>query len=265
MAPVDGGGNVTRPGSPLPVTGQTADAPQVNVPVDDIYAVLNQLAFLDGRKSLRGNIPMNGYRAVGAANAEGPQDYVTLSQLQSILATFGVVPTGAIMPLTGTTVPAGYVRANGVSLLRATFPNLWTFAQSSGNLAASEGVKTAGQYGPGDGSTTFTLPNLEADNGYFIRPMGGGRTIGSVQADDNRWHSHTASVNDPGHFHTPSGTFFVGGSRSGKPGGGGSLVADDAYPTSIGRGYTGITVSILATGGSETRPKNVAYPWIIKA
>lgn len=259
--PVDGGGNVTRPGSPLPITGQTADAPQVNVPVDDIYAVLNQLAFLDGRKNLRGNIPMNGYRAVGAADAVGMQDYVTLGQLQSIISTFGTVPTGAIMPFTGISAPTGWVRANGSTLTRSTFPNLWSFAQSSGNLASSEGSKTLGQYGPGNGSTTFTVPNLEADGGYFLRPVTAGRGVGSVQADDFKSHNHggkTGSSTTGAQYQRPSvvnqqlnnGIFSIPVFGSWQTLG----VTNDSHDHAIS-----------SQGGSETRPKNIAYIWIIKA
>lgn len=272
--PVDGSGNITRPGSPIPVDGQTAISAQVNSPVDDIYAALNLLMFLDGRKPLGGNIPMNGYRATGASDAVGQQDYVTLAQVTSLLSTFGSVPTGSLFPLTGTVVPAGYVWANGQSLARATFPTLWAWVQSSGNLAASEGSKTRGQYGPGNGSTTFTVPNLDADNGYFIRPMGSGRTVGSVQSEEFQSHYHSALISDPGHPHSSfgsiiriggTGTFFAAfNSGSGK-----QLYYGSAEVASA---TTGVRVTssngfdtTYSAGGSETRPKNVSYPWIIKA
>lgn len=259
--PVDAGGNATRPTSPVPVSGQTADAPQVNVPINDIYAILNMLVFLDGRKSLRGSIPMNGHRARGAADAELPQDYVTLAQLQSALSGAATVPTGVIMSHTGTSAPAGWVLANGAALSRSTFPNLWAFVQSSGNLAASEGAKQAGQYGPGDGSTTFTVPNLYADGGYFIRPMTSGRGIGTVQADDFKSHAHSGTISPSGsHSHQypgPATIEPIGGSRPSGRGGSGSLST-----TSVGNHVHSVTIG--STGGSETRPKNIAYPFIIK-
>lgn len=270
--PVDGGGIITRPGSPIPVTGQTADAPQVNVPVDDIYAALNMLMFLDGRKPLRGNIPMNGYRATGAADAVGQQDYVTLAQVQQLLAAFGSVPTGSMFPLTGNTVPAGYVQANGQTLSRATFPALWTWVQSSGNLV-SQGSKTRGNYGTGDGSTTFTVPDLISDSGYFVRSVSPGRTAGDVQGESFASHFHSASIHDPGHTHsfistimnTAFGNFFVNLAN-------GAGTAVYRYDSGISSATTGVRVNSSngldttnSAGGSETRPKNIAYPWIIKA
>lgn len=276
--PVDGGGIITRPGSPIPVTGQTADAPQVNVPVDDIYAALNMLMFLDGRKPLRGNIPMNGYRATGAANAVGQQDYVTLAQVQQLLAAFGSVPTGSMFPLTGNTVPAGFVLANGQSLSRATFPILWTWVQSSGNLAASEGAKTQGQYGPGNGATTFTIPDLISGGGYFVRSISSVVTAGVVQGESFASHFHSAGIYDPGHIHNIGGNYgalinavFRGSFFSGV-GGSATQLWYDTPALAATSNVTGVRVNssngldtTYSTGGSETRPKNISYPWIIKA
>lgn len=262
--PVDSSGNITRPSSPIPVTGQTADAPQVNVAVDDMINSMNMLMFLDGRKPLRGNIPMNGYRARGAADAEQPQDYVTLAQLQALVASG--TPTGAGMWHTGTTAPPGWLIADGSTLSRATFPNLWAFVQTSGNLAASEASKDWGQYGPGNGSTTFTLPNMTMGNGLFVRSTSPGRSMGTAQAGAIQSHVHTGTTSAAGdHQHgyimrtTITGGAF-GSSITGVWAGGDS-------PS----GVTGVsgshahTFTTNATGDTETRPINVAYPFIIKA
>lgn len=260
--PDDANGNATRPPSPLPVTGQGADAPQVNVPIDDIYASLTRRYMRDGRAAMLGNIPMNGYRATNAGNAVDPQDLVTLAQVQSLIASIGAVPTGALLPLTGSVVPASWVVANGQTLVRATYPTYWTWVQASGNLAATEGAKTAGQYGPGDGSTTFTIPNLYADNGYFIRPMASGRTIGSVQADELEAHTHTgvalqAGSHQHGYTGTLTNTVRPNGSNSDVPNAVGPQVTDLA-------GLHTHALDINSTGGTETRPKNIAYPVLIK-
>lgn len=260
--PVDSAGNATRPPSPIPVSGQDADAPQVNVPIDDIYSILNLLTFLDGRKSLRGNIPMNGYRAVGAADAVNDQDYVTFGQLQSLLAELSQVPTGIMASLSGTTIPQGWVRANGQSLSRSAYPALWAFAQASGNLAATQEDKTAGQYGPGNGTTTFTTPNLEADGGYFIRPTSSGRGVGTVQQDGFKSHDHGGTTGDGGsHSHTY--TYWKGSNRkSGLDTQNDNTAAQQTGTTSTAPAHTH---PISAQGGTETRPKNIAYPIIIKA
>lgn len=261
--PVDSSGNITRPSSPIPVTGQTADAPQVNVAVDDMINSMNMLMFLDGRKPLRGNIPMNGYRSRGAADAEQPQDYVTLAQLQALVASVGA-PTGAIISFTGVTPPAGWVLANGGPLLRATFPNLWAFAQASGNLAATNESKDVGQYGPGDGSTTFTTPNLTLFNGLFIRSTLAGRGIGTGQGPAIQSHTHTGTTSVAGD-HTHPVSIPASGSLSA---GGWPVLGPQTSTLNFTTGSAGAhahTFTTNATGDTETRPVNVAYPFIIKA
>lgn len=264
--PVDQNGNVSRPGAPLPVTGQVADAPQVNVPVNDIYAILNQLVFLDGRKPLKGDLDLNGYKLVGAGPATEGSDLVSLSQVQGLINAIQGVPTGSTIAMTGNQVPAGWVRANGQALNRSTHAALWAYAQASGNLAAAQNTKTHGQYGPGNGSTTFTVPNLEADGGYFIRPLSSGRGIGSVQADAAGPHTHPATFSGawvPPHAHGVPGRAWRGGdSGTGDhwSGGGSSITTEPAG------GFTPSgTVTVSPNSGSETRPKNVAYPVLIKA
>lgn len=264
--PVDGGGVITRPASPVPVDGQTAQAAEVNVPTNDIYNVLNMLMFLDGRKSLRGNIPMNGYKASNAANATAPQDYVTLSQVQAMIAAVSQLFPGYLMTdtATSTAAPDGWLYANGQEVLRATYPALWArVSATGGNLAATQGAKTAGQYGPGNGTTTFTLPNLYADGGYFIRPVTAGRAIGSLQIDEFKSHAHIASTDPSGiHQHEYVDASVVDpGSLSGN--------GPFAGVTNINRttSFSGShihTVNVQNTGGQETRPINVAYPVLIK-
>lgn len=269
MAPVDGGGNVQRPSSPIPVTGQGADAPQVNVPVDDIYSIMNLFPFLDGRKSWRGDQNLNGYKFGNAANATAPQEYVTLSQVQDLIASVSFFPGFMqIDTATSTAAPQGWLYANGQEVSRSTYAALWARVSTGNNLAATQGAKTHGQYGPGNGTTTFTLPNMygasTADGGYFIRAISSGRGIGSVQADEIKSHGHPLTMNAvPPHLHNFSSQ-SVGGS------GGGDIATGNSYPrntvtnpTLPGGGHTP-TGTVGNAGGTETRPKNIAYPVLIK-
>jgi len=92
-------------------------------------------------------------------------------------------------------------------------------------------------FGVGDGSTTFNLPDLR---GEFLRGwddsrgVDSGRTFGSSQTDDLKSHTHTALAN------------------SGQLGSGG------------GSNYLGQPNGTGATGGTETRPRNVALLACIK-
>ena len=250
-------GNYTPPSGTTAVDGQTALASQHNLFVQDASAALSRRLFADGRKAWTGNQNANGRRVTGAGDAVDQQDYVTLAQMQdAIAAVSGFFPGMQVAEMVGyTEAPEGWLYANGQTILRADHPNLWSAVQSGTNLADSDEDKTHGQFGPGDGSTTFTLPNLYADNGYFIRPISSGRGIGTVQADAFKAHKH--NVTDPGHHHTyRSRATDTGGTLSG----GGPYIPINTFDTSTAT--TGITIQ--NTGDSETRPKNIAYPVLIK-
>jgi hypothetical protein len=75
---------------------------------------------------------------------------------------------------------------DGSAVSRTTYAELWTWVQASGNLAASEGAKLDGEFGPGDGSTTFTLPDLITSS-RFIRAA---TTVGAEQLDAFQGHVH---------------------------------------------------------------------------
>lgn len=266
--PDDSAGNNSLPPGYLAVTGQQILASQHNPSLEDLSASMSRRYMRDGRAPMLGNIPMNGYRATGAGDAQGAQDYVTLAQVEALIAAISTIPTGLIVPYTisSSAAPAGYLFANGQAVSRATFAALWAAVSGGNNLAATEGAKTDGQYGPGDGSTTFTLPNLysgTSDGGYFIRPISSGRTIGTVQADELKLHGHPASFAGnavPPHTHSYASAPGGGGADFG-----GGIQGITSGNTGSAGGFTPSgTVTVTNTGGTETRPKNIAYPVLIK-
>lgn len=137
-------------------------------------------------------------------------------------------PPGMVSYFAGTSAPAGWLVAGGTTVSRTTYAALF----------AVIGIT----YGAGDGSTTFRLPDLR---GEFIRGVDGGRgvdvgrVLGSSQADDLKAHTHNAptSTGVAGAFEVAGGAFNVDYSP--------------AVPTS-------------STGGSETRPRNIALLPCIK-
>ena len=118
--------------------------------------------------SVRINGATSGYVELDAPAVADNQRYQVPSDLG--------IPAGAVMQFAGNVAPAGWLKANGGAINRTAYPKLWAWAQGSGNIAASEGAKQAGQFGPGDGTTTFSIPDLR---GEFIRGWDDGRGVDS--------------------------------------------------------------------------------------
>lgn len=165
------------------------------------------------------------------------------SQLTGVVA----VPIGAIVWHAADSAPTGFLKANGASLSTTTYAALfavigYTFGGSGGS---------------------FNLPDLR---GEFLRGwddsrgVDSGRSFGSAQSDDFESHTHTGSTASGGaHTHTHVNT---GGGAQGSPG-----TADvfSAIPaTTSNAGAHTHTMSLNSTGGSETRPRNVALLACIK-
>lgn len=164
---------------------------------------------------------------------------------------------GNIAYFPGTSAPSGRLKCNGALVSRTTYAALWAYAQTSGNLV-SEATWSAGQQGgfsTGDGSTTFRLPDGRAE---FIRGLDdsrgvdSGRGIGTSQADALKSHHHEQG-------------YASAGSGDGRYGTGTGSAAtrydyDGAYPGS------NTTPGPLTsdTGGTETRPRNIALLACIK-
>jgi microcystin-dependent protein len=139
--------------------------------------------------------------------------------------------------------PIGFLAADGSAVSRTTYATLYSAIGTT--------------FGAGDGSTTFNLPDLRGrfprgyDNGAGVDP---GRAFGSVQADSFASHNH--GVNDPTHAHSSSAA--ASGNQILAAGSNGAAING----SSTGYASTGITIQ--STGGTETRPKNVALLACIK-
>lgn len=135
------------------------------------------------------------------------------------------------------TADPGTLILNGALLSRATFPQLWAYASPNAVSESQWSSGYNGSFSVGDGSTTFRLPDVR---GEFIRALDDGRGIdasrafGSWQPDDFKSHSHSAGAQN-------ANTGLTGGPTP--------------YPAYGGNvGYT---------GGSETRPRNIAWLYCI--
>lgn len=232
-----------------------------------------------------------------------------LSAAIQALASAAAMPVGTILFATKSTAPTGFLKANGATINRASYPALfaalvksstvtisiaspgvvtWNGHQLSANdpvkftttgalptglvagtpyyvvgasitpndfqLSATAGgaaINTSGAqsgahtainapFGDGDGSTTFTLPDMRSE---FPRGWDDGRggdlnrVFGSDQADDFKSHTHGLS-------NAGGGVWTSGGNNVAIqfPNGGASVGS----------------ATINNTGGTETRPRNVA-------
>jgi len=139
-------------------------------------------------------------------------------------------PPGTVISVASSIAPAGYLKANGAAISRTAYATLFS------------GIGTI--HGAGDGSTTFNVPDLR---GQFIRGWAdngstdSGRTFGSSQTDDFKSHTHT--LNQIRASYSPGAGYY------GNAGGSTGALTSDAAPT---------------TGGTETRPVNVALLHCIK-
>jgi microcystin-dependent protein len=179
---------------------------------------------------------------------------VTQEKLNSSVT---LVPTGAIMPFAMNTAPSGWLAANGSAVSRTTYAALFAAIGTT--------------YGAGDGSTTFTLPDLR---GYFVRGSGtnsdgvAAGTFGAKQADGVINHTHSGRTGDdsPDHSHS---------TYAAKPDPNVSYVwPASAVKGDISTGTGGAstrhqhnftTSSQSPEGTTETRPRNIAMLYCIKA
>jgi microcystin-dependent protein len=262
-------------GNPV-VSGTTIDSTWANPTMTDLGAEIT------GSLPRNGTAPMTGPLVLNA-DAVQAKEATTLQQLNAAVnASSNFLPAGALMDFAVTSIPAGWLACNGAAVSRTTYAQLFGII---GTL-----------YGPGNGSTTFNLPDFRGkfkrgwDDGAGIDP---GRAFGTIQAAANAAHSHsigstdhahavslnphTHTVTDGGHAHTV--TVTKAGAEVSAGSGLFSAVDQSVVTTSEVTGLTidstgnfgGVTLNastgLSSTGssGSESRPINLTVVTCIKA
>lgn len=197
-------------------------------------------------------------------------------------------PVGTIVSFAGDgPVPAGYLSCDGTSLLRTDHPDLFAAigtAWGSSNVAKNA-VDTA----------RFNLPNTygrflraldegvtKADqdvaNRFSLYPGGfAGAKVGSYQDDETKAHNHSGNTdNDGAHSHSVNLSLKLVNTQSGNDGwnGGGFKTSDRDLITTNAPIEMSASVpqggahshhfTTNNTGGTETRPYNVAVRFCIK-
>lgn len=114
------------------------------------------------------NVPTGDYSTVRFYSWDGATCTNGTVAIVDPLANSLAVGTEATFPCTPANLPFGWLEENGASLSRTVYPQLWAFANASGNIV-DEAAKSAnpGAFGRGNGTTTFSLPDKRGTNqGY---------------------------------------------------------------------------------------------------
>ncbi len=177
-------------------------------------------------------------RATAGANPEtlagfGIKDSYTKAEVEALIAKASALPVGSIVAFPVDAPPPGFLELDNSVKSSATYPDL--------------GAYLGGKFNKGDeGVGNFRLPEAR---GEFLRGwdhgrgVDAGRTLGSYQVDENKAHAHATS------YELVTDTFAAG----------------TALRNFVQEFGAQNNVQTNASGGTESRPRNIAVMWCIKA
>lgn len=278
--PRDANGNYSLPPIYLAVDGQEALSSQHNAPLEDIAQALTSSLPRNGSAPMTGNLKMGGFKATGLADGATATDALTKGQFDAAIASL-VTPIGTIGHFARSEAPAGWVKANGGTIgsptsaattranadTEALFTLLWTQfdntllpIQTSAGVASTRGGSASADFAA---NKRLTIPD---QRGEFVRGwddgrgVDAGRALGSAQADENKSHTHTATAESAGaHTHQFDGGMPNGGNTSGS----GNIESRATLTTGSAGAHTH-PITVQAAGGTEARPRNIAWLACIK-
>jgi microcystin-dependent protein len=200
--------------------------------------------------TVTGTVDFGSNNITTSHTAASNTDVVNFAALQAAIQS--LVPSGTVVSFAGRSVPSGWVLCDGSSYITTgIYANLYAAINTT--------------YGSGTG--TFKVPDLR---GYFIRGYGTNRdgtqsgSFGINQADVFRSHTHTTTENN--HSHNISHSQINTPTQENAAIGQGSFISGWAGTSSNDHttdgAKTGLTIN--SSGGSETRPVNIAMNYIIK-
>ncbi|MGE8187936.1 phage tail protein [Pseudomonas sp. NPDC086278] len=175
----------------------------------------------------------------------GITDTYTKPQIESMIAQASALPVGTMVAFPVNKLPPGFLEIDGSVKSIAAYPDLATFLGTAFNMGD-------------EGAGNFRLPESRAEflRGWdHGRGVDAGRAIGSYQADDYKSHRHSRlNVDATGVLYTVASGITGGGNT------GGFYAAPGVLQDT---GYAGLNTG--ASGGTETRGRNLAVMWCVKA
>lgn len=184
--------------------------------------------------------------ATGGAIQVNGVDAVTFD-VNGLATGGGVIPVGSIITWITSTPPTGYIECNGDPISRTTYAALFAVLGTD--------------YGVGDGSTTFNLPDFR---GEFLR--GWDNTKGSDPDAASRTDRGDGTTGDVVGSKQPSENLSHGHSIRGTNAAG--TTGTSSYLGAInvtGSFNSTATLSGVDNGGNESRPRNVNVMYCIRA
>jgi microcystin-dependent protein len=170
------------------------------------------------------------------------------------------VPVGTINMYAGAVadIPTGWLLCNGAAVSRTTYAQLFAVLDT--------------EYGVGDGSGTFNVPNFVTSNKFpraATNDAGRGTTGGAsdvtLTSAESGAPAHSHSLTDPGHTHQIPSPTNLNANHSNTSANGGSGRIDLGRVT--GSSTTGITISnsaaVNASSAHENKPPFIDVHFII--
>ncbi|WP_288374789.1 phage tail protein [uncultured Pseudomonas sp.] len=186
----------------------------------------------------------------------------TKAEIQALLKTASALPVGTMLPFPRGTVPAGFLEVDGSTQSAAVYPDLAAYLGGAFNKGNEQ-------------SGFFRLPD---SRGEFLRGWDHGRGVdvgrglGSFQDESFKSHEHK-DVGFIDNVGAGSGASGVSGATGpvttifGKGYGSSASSTAKAYKETTPGSLNGSIAGLISgsTGGAETRPRNLAVIWCIKA
>ena len=161
------------------------------------------------------------------------------------------VPSGAIFAIPTINILSGYLECDGAEISRSTYSDLFDIIGTN--------------FGVGDGSTTFNIPDLRGefirgfDNG---RGVDSGRVFASTQTDTLQNITGTLGMSYSAIRGEEGKTgVFIGSSNAN-----GNTISAPSFPSGQPHGTLNFDASNSpgARTSSETRPRNITMKYVIK-